>query len=77
MKGIGEEIWEAAPSAFKAVYIDLYSRLGRDFPIQIITDEPHVPWEMMHRRERDDRRVATPGAHPHTHTHQPTQRPSH
>lgn len=48
MKGIGEEIWEATPSAFKAVYIDLYSRLGRDFPIQIITDEPHVPWEMMH-----------------------------
>lgn len=47
LQGIGEEIWTAAPSCFKELYAELRDRHGARFPIQIVTDEPHVPWEMM------------------------------
>jgi CHAT domain len=48
LRGIGETIWAASPEAFKALYRDLRNTFGPAFPIQILTDEPHIPWEMMH-----------------------------
>lgn len=48
LRGIGETIWAASPVEFKALYRDLRNRFGPAFPIQILTDEPHIPWEMMH-----------------------------
>lgn len=48
LRGIGENIWKASPDAFKALYKDLHIKFGPEFAIQIVTDEPHIPWEMMH-----------------------------
>lgn len=48
LQGIGEDIWRATPQEFRDLYRDLRKKLGRGFPIQVVTDEPHVPWEMMH-----------------------------
>lgn len=47
LRGIGEKIWEAAPQEFKDLYASLRKELGPQFPIQIFTNEPHVPWELM------------------------------
>ncbi|MGY4617651.1 hypothetical protein ACVWZ4_002878 [Bradyrhizobium sp. USDA 4472] len=48
LQGIGEGIWGATPKAFRELYLQLRKKLGPGFPIQLVTDEPHVPWEMMH-----------------------------
>lgn len=48
LRGIGERIWLASPEAFRFLYRDLHDKFGPAFAIQIITDEPHIPWEMMH-----------------------------
>ncbi|MBI5015874.1 MAG: CHAT domain-containing protein [Deltaproteobacteria bacterium] len=52
VEGICELIYRSAPTAFKDAYWTLY-RLARSEPgvaldtIQFVTDEPHVPWELM------------------------------
>jgi hypothetical protein len=48
LRGIGERIWAAAPETFRLLYKDMRGRFGSAFPIQIVTNEPHVPWEMMY-----------------------------
>lgn len=45
--GIGERLWEAAPAHFRSEYTKLRAELGKQFPIQFISDDPHIPWEMM------------------------------
>lgn len=47
MGGIGELIWRAAPEKFRQCYAQSRSQLGKGFPIQFLTDDPFVPWEMM------------------------------
>lgn len=47
LQGIGQEIWDVSPPEFKSLYVALRNELGPNFPIQIITDETYVPWEMM------------------------------
>ncbi|TCU32892.1 CHAT domain-containing protein [Rhizobium azibense] len=47
VKGVGRKIWEATPGNFQTHYLDLVARRGTGFPIQIFSDEPYVPWEMM------------------------------
>ncbi|GEM_PF-2023022 len=47
MRGIGEAIWRKAPDGFRDAYLGCRKALGRDFPIQFSSDDPHVPWEMM------------------------------
>jgi CHAT domain len=47
LRGIGEQIWAAAPETFRVLYKDMRQAFGAAFTIQIVTDEPHVPWEMM------------------------------
>ncbi|MGX9181895.1 CHAT domain-containing protein [Mesorhizobium sp. BHbdii] len=54
LQGIGEDIWKRAPNAFKDLYFHLNDVLGPHFPIQIITDEPYVPWEMMRPQNGND-----------------------
>lgn len=51
LRGIGERIWQVAPDCFKGLYAELRAEHGPSFPIQFVTDEPHVPWEMMHPDE--------------------------
>lgn len=48
LQGIGEDIWAVTPKEFRGLYLGLRQKLGPGFPIQLVTDEPHVPWEMMH-----------------------------
>ena len=48
MRGIGEQIWKATPGCFKGLYAELRDLHGPRFPIQIVTNDPNVPWEMMH-----------------------------
>lgn len=47
MDGIGEQLWRASPSGFQAEYARCRATLGSDFPIQFVSEDPHVPWEMM------------------------------
>ncbi len=47
MRGVGEQLWRASPLEFQAAYLALRETLPPGFAIQIVTDEPHVPWEMM------------------------------
>jgi hypothetical protein len=47
LRGIGEKIWDVAPGDFKRLYLKMRERAGPNFPIQIFTDEPYVPWELM------------------------------
>lgn len=47
LQTIGENLWQVAPLAFRDAYIAARKYLGDDFPIQFITDDLYVPWEMM------------------------------
>jgi len=47
MEGIGERLYEAAAEVFKNSYWSLRARLGDAFPIQFVSDDPHIPWELM------------------------------
>jgi hypothetical protein len=53
LQGIGEEIWRAAPQEFRNLYLAIHKRVGFDFSIQIMTNEPYVPWELMFPVEED------------------------
>jgi hypothetical protein len=47
LEGIGEKLYERAPSCFKEAYWRLRDCLGSRFSIQFIVDEPVIPWEFM------------------------------
>lgn len=50
LDGIGERLWDVAPSEFRTAYLDWRVRIGTSFAIQFVTDDPYVPWEMMKPR---------------------------
>lgn len=59
MQSLGEDAWRRfAPEVFQNAYWDLRERLGSGFDsIQIITNQPLVPWELMRpsrKGETDD-----------------------
>jgi CHAT domain-containing protein len=47
MNGIGERLWEATPRELQDAYGSMRRALGARFSIQFLTDEPHIPWELM------------------------------
>lgn len=47
LQGIGEQIWQKAPERFRSLMAAMRQEFGPEFPIQLITDEPYIPWEMM------------------------------
>jgi hypothetical protein len=54
IEGFGSRLWQLAPPMFRAVYWALADRhADRALTIQFISDEPHLPWELM-RPVRDD-----------------------
>jgi hypothetical protein len=54
IEGFGSRLWVLAPPMFRAVYWTLLDRHpDRPLTIQFISDEPHLPWELM-RPARDD-----------------------
>ncbi|HEX8436315.1 CHAT domain-containing protein, partial [Archangium sp.] len=45
--GMGEFLYDRTPAAFRQTFRALREQYGSDFPIQFITDDPHIPWELM------------------------------
>ncbi|ATB31197.1 lipase/acyltransferase domain-containing protein [Melittangium boletus] len=45
--GLGKLLYQRAPTVFRETYKALRQQYGVGFPIQFITDDPHVPWELM------------------------------
>lgn len=50
LDGIGERLWDVAPTEFHTAYLDWRTRIGASFAIQFVTDDPYIPWEMMKPR---------------------------
>lgn len=57
MEGIGDQLWDEIPVAIQDAYRRLRQEAG-DFSIQIITDEPYIPWELA-RPQVDGRAIGT------------------
>ncbi len=47
IEGFGERLWERAPAEFRAVYWALHDHYQRPLVIQFVSDDPHLPWELM------------------------------
>lgn len=47
IEGFGEELWRRSPPEFQAVYWALCDELQRPLTIQFVSDDPHLPWELM------------------------------
>ncbi len=47
LTGAGLELWEKAPANFKEAYTQLAEADARIETIQITSDEPFIPWELM------------------------------
>jgi hypothetical protein len=53
--GFGEELWRKSPPEFQALYWALWDHLKRPFTIQFITNDPHMPWELMRPLRQGER----------------------
>ncbi len=47
IEGFGERLWDRAPAEFRAVYWALHDHYQRPLTIQFVSDDPHLPWELM------------------------------
>ncbi len=47
IEGFGERLWDRAPTAFRDVYWALNDHHQRPLTIQFVSDDPHLPWELM------------------------------
>jgi hypothetical protein len=47
IEGFGEELWRRAPAEFQAAYWALHDHYRRPLTIQFVSDDPHLPWELM------------------------------
>jgi hypothetical protein len=45
--GLGSTLWERTPKSFQDTYRALRSAYGAEFEIQLVLDDPYVPWELM------------------------------
>jgi hypothetical protein len=57
-QGVGDSLYRMTPPCFGEVYWLLFDRYG-SFPIQILSDDPYMPWELM-RPTRPDGKVPGP-----------------
>ncbi len=46
-KGLGERLFESTPRCFQDAYWELIRVYGLGFPIQIMSNDPYIPWELM------------------------------
>jgi CHAT domain-containing protein len=51
--GIGERLFETTPKCFRQTYWALREKYGKGFPIQFVSGEPYIPWELMRPVDRD------------------------
>jgi hypothetical protein len=63
--GFGSRLWTMAPEVFRKVYWALWDRHRRSLTIQFISDEPHMPWELMRPAREDDSEIHPPLALKH------------
>jgi hypothetical protein len=63
--GFGSRLWTMAPDVFRKVYWALWERHRRPLSIQFISDEPHMPWELMRPAREDDSDIHPPLALKH------------
>jgi pimeloyl-ACP methyl ester carboxylesterase len=45
--GLGQLLYQRTPAVFRETFRALRNQYGKGFPIQFITDDPHIPWELM------------------------------
>jgi hypothetical protein len=45
--GFGERLWKRAPAAFRDAYWALVDHYQRPLAIQFVSDDAHLPWELM------------------------------
>ncbi|PTL82182.1 CHAT domain-containing protein [Vitiosangium sp. GDMCC 1.1324] len=45
--GLGQLLYQRTPAAFRETFRALRHQYGKGFPIQFITDDPYIPWELM------------------------------
>ncbi len=60
IEGFGGELWARAPRMFRDVYWALWDHDQRPLAIQFISDEPHLPWELMRPVRADESEVHAP-----------------
>jgi hypothetical protein len=60
IEGFGSRLWALAPEMFRQVYWAVSDRLARAFTIQFVSDEPHLPWELMRPVRVDESEVHPP-----------------
>ncbi len=63
--GFGSRLWTLAPPMFRSVYWALWDHYRRPLAIQFISDEPHMPWELMRPVREDESEIHPPLALKH------------
>jgi hypothetical protein len=53
LDGVGDALYDATPACFQEAYRALEAHHGGGFSIQLICDDPFVPWELMRPRRED------------------------
>lgn len=65
IEGFGSRLWQRAPRMFRDVYWALWDHYQRPLTIQFISDEPHLPWELMRPVREDESEIHPPLALKH------------
>lgn len=65
IEGFGSRLWSLAPAMFRAVYWALWDRHRRPLAIQFVSDEPHMPWELLRPVRPDESEIHPPLALKH------------
>jgi hypothetical protein len=54
IQGFGDAIYQFTPDVFKKTYWVLRRQFGNSFPIQFITEDTRIPWELMRPVSEDE-----------------------
>ena len=65
IEGFGSRLWALAPPMLRAVYWALWDKHRRELSIQFVSEEPHLPWELMRPARDDESEVHAPLALAH------------
>lgn len=57
LDGFGSHLWRLAPPMMQQVYWALHDALKRPLVIQFISDDPHLPWELMRPARPDESEI--------------------
>jgi len=60
IEGFGSRLWTLAPVMFHDVYWAVVDHAKRPLSIQFVSDEPHLPWELMRPVRSDESEIHEP-----------------